>query len=378
MTVTMLTGRDQVPTFLQEVGEAPWIALDTEFQSERVHRPVLCLVQVLVPGRRIWLLDALVPSLMPSLADALSSRPWLVHAGFWDIRLIVEAIGAPPKAGVWDTQIAAGLVGPRHPAGLAWLARTWLGTEMDKSEALSDWSRRPLLPAQLAYAATDVTVLPPLRDVLASRLDACNRSAIAGAAMAEGVTTALTPDDPADAWRGLHGIDHLEGPELGRIASLARWRMERAIATDQPTRTILGDGTLIAIARKGIDAGGRSIRHLDREAIGGIRASLASLGEIPKSFPHGSLQRRRLAAWGAAAEVLAHDVGAAAAFILPDALRKSLALDPPLGADAVAHRLGWRADLVGEQVNGILSGKIGVRLAHDAEMRPFQRGDICS
>ncbi len=374
MTATMLTGLDQLQTLLNDVREAPWIALDTEFQSERVHRPVLCLVQLLVPDRRVWLIDALVPGLMPALAQALSSKPWLVHAGFWDIRLVAEAIGVAPSAGVWDTQIAAGLVGPRHPAGLAWLARTWLGKEIDKSETLSDWSRRPLLPAQLAYAAADVTILPPLREAMAKVLTERGRTSIALEAMNEGVAAALTPEDPADAWRSLHGIDHLEAPELGRVASLARWRLERAMATDQPTRSILGDGTLVAIARKGIDAGGRSIRHLDREAIAGIRASLASPLDVPMGFPHGSPQRRRLAAWGAAAEVLANELGASATLILPDALRRSLALDPPNGPDAVAARLGWRADLLGDPVVAILSGKIGVRLAPDTALSPFQVG----
>ena len=41
-----------------------------------------------------------------------------------------------------------------------------LGIELDKTEQTSDWSRRPLSKRQLAYAALDVEVLPPLWDRL--------------------------------------------------------------------------------------------------------------------------------------------------------------------------------------------------------------------
>ena len=41
-----------------------------------------------------------------------------------------------------------------------------LGIELDKTEQTSDWSARPLSKRQMAYAALDVKVLPPLWDRL--------------------------------------------------------------------------------------------------------------------------------------------------------------------------------------------------------------------
>ena len=84
--------------------------------------------------------------------------------------MIFQACGRMPHA-IFDTQVAAALLGMQPQVGYAGLVKTLFDVELDKSHTRADWSRRPLSEAFLHYAAEDVEYLLPARDALVERLE---------------------------------------------------------------------------------------------------------------------------------------------------------------------------------------------------------------
>jgi len=127
----------------------------------------LCLVQLGVKGRSV-LIDPLALSDLRPLAAVLESPQVtkLIHNASFEKRVlgrhglqIVE---------VYDTlKVSRQLRGKKGRGGHTLLAvcERELGLTLDKANQTSDWSRRPLHPGQLDYAALDVEVLVKLHAV---------------------------------------------------------------------------------------------------------------------------------------------------------------------------------------------------------------------
>src|SRR5690606_3746630 len=133
-----------------------------EFIRERTYWPKLSLVQLALEGAaggppRILLLDMLEPRMAEALVPLLADRsvPTVMHSASEDLVALRHACGTLPEP-LRDPQGAAGLAGIAAGAGSQRLGQGLLGSAVDKGETRSDWMRRPLSPAQLAYAAEDV------------------------------------------------------------------------------------------------------------------------------------------------------------------------------------------------------------------------------
>src|SRR5256886_9164755 len=83
------------------------------------------------------------------------------HAARQDIEIVWHRAGLIPHP-VFDTQIAAMVLGYGDSISYEQLVQRITGDFIDKSHRFTDWTRRPLSKAQLDYAVSDVT---HLRDV---------------------------------------------------------------------------------------------------------------------------------------------------------------------------------------------------------------------
>ena len=157
----------------------------------------------------------------------------ILHAARQDLE-VLQLGGRPVPAPVFDTQVAAAMLGFPPQAGYAELVSRQLGHSIDKGQTRTDWSRRPLTPAQLAYAADDVHHLLALHAEFAAGLAAKGRDAwlLEDAAVLE--EPALYRTEPGDAWRRLKGLGRLKPREQAIARSLADWRERRAIESDKP------------------------------------------------------------------------------------------------------------------------------------------------
>lgn len=232
------------------------VAVDTEFIRERTYWPQLSLVQVAIeapgaPEPEIVLADMLVEGMAAALAPLLEDRSILkiMHSASEDLVALRQACGVVPDP-LFDTQIAASLAGVGAGLGYQRLVQELLGIAVDKGETRSDWMKRPLSPAQLAYAADDVRHLFALHEALDARLRALGRAgwfAEDCARMLDGAR-----DDEPERWPHLsqRSAQFLDVEGQRRLLRLLRWREQQARRSDRPRSWVLDNELAAALARE--------------------------------------------------------------------------------------------------------------------------------
>jgi ribonuclease D len=245
---TLITTAEQLSAAVFRMRGATRLALDTEFMRERTYYPQLCLVQVATDADCV-LVDPLNGLDLAELFELLAGpgRVKVVHAARQDLEVLYLSAGRVPLP-VFDTQIAAALIGLAPQIGYAELVARQLGHSIDKGQTRTDWSRRPLSPEQLAYAADDVHHLLELHTSLVAELQKRGRQHWLDEDASAFADETLYRTEPAEAWRRLKGIGRLKPAERAIARALARWREERAIASDKPRGWILPDEALLAMA----------------------------------------------------------------------------------------------------------------------------------
>lgn len=273
---------------LERWRDAPWLAVDTEFVREDTYFANLCLVQ-LSDGKSQACVDVLAVDPAPLFAFLQEPRAVKVfHSAGQDLELFAQLGGDCPRP-LFDTQIAAALLGHGEQLGYAALVERRLGLAVDKSLSRTDWSKRPLSDAALAYAADDVRHLAAIYPALRQDLERQGRLAWLEAECERLTDPRRYHPDPAGAWRGIKGIGRLPAAAQHRAARLAAWREEEAIRRNRPRRWILDDAAVCQLALRAPDTAaglaqieGLSARRIERSG----EALLALLREpVPEGPP---------------------------------------------------------------------------------------------
>jgi ribonuclease D len=225
-----------------------WIALDTEFTRERTFYARLGLVQ-LATADIVACVDPLRVDLNP-LLDALYDRRLLkvLHAGRQDLEVLHDVWGDVPRP-VFDTQIAAALLGYADQIGYSALVEAITGVKLAKLYTRTNWEARPLTPEQLRYAADDVAYLRNVYHALAARLEERGRRAWLAQECEALTNPALYRNDPEAAYLRLGAGSRLARDTQPLLKALAAWRERTAQARDRPRAWIAADTALIEIAR---------------------------------------------------------------------------------------------------------------------------------
>jgi ribonuclease D len=217
--------------------------LDTEFMRERTYFAQLCLLQLSFGEQAVCIDTLALPDLSPLRATMASPAIGKVlHAARQDLEVLWPATG--PVVGLFDTQVAAALIGLPAQVGYGDLVKQLLGKNLHKAETRTDWSRRPLSGAQLAYALDDVRYLQPLRERLTERLRQLGRWHWFEEEMAQLDAAGSFAIDPDQSWRRIRGIVELDPARQGLARALAAWRERRAISSDRPRNWILPDAAV--------------------------------------------------------------------------------------------------------------------------------------
>lgn len=257
----LITTNEQLATALEMLSGSTFIALDTEFMRERTYYASLCLIQAATPDACV-IIDPLAGMNLQPLWTFLNDRSRLkvLHSGRQDLEVLTQAmtaatdtqatVAAAVPGPIFDTQIAAALLGSPAQVGYATLIAERLGHSLPKAHTRADWSRRPLPAEQLEYAADDVRYLVPLYLDLQTALSERGRMEWQNDEAREMEDPTLYRVEPADAWRRLKGLERLRPDQRATIKLIAQWREARAMRKDKPRGWILADESVRAIAER--------------------------------------------------------------------------------------------------------------------------------
>jgi ribonuclease D len=250
MTTPLIATADALAEAVERWRRAPWLTVDTEFVRVDTYHARLCLVQV-GDGREAVCIDTLaLPDLTPLLDRLYAPGAISVfHAAGQDLEILVRLRGTCPQP-LFDTQIAATLLGIGDQIGYAGLVDRRLGIAVDKSLSRTDWARRPLREAELAYAAADVSHLATIYPALQDELAAAGRLGWLAEDCARMCEPAQYVTRPEDAWKRLKGLARMNPREQTVAAALCAWRESEAQLRDRPRKWILDDDAVYRLAER--------------------------------------------------------------------------------------------------------------------------------
>jgi ribonuclease D len=352
------------------------LGLDTEFVSERRYRPLLCLVQVVV-GERIEILDPLGDIDATPLAAVLADPAVevVLHAGRQDVALLKRTWKTEVR-NILDTQIAAGFAGYGAQAGYDSLVRSLLGVAAKGAEGFSRWERRPLTREQIEYARADVEHLLPMADALQERLRGSGRLEWAREEC-RALEAASDERAPEDIYLRLPRVRRLGRRQRTLALELVRWREELAREVDRPPSAILPDHVLVEVARR---------QPASRRALEEVRGMP---GQTLQRWHNGLLaaveRGKESAPPPELPDVDQTEPGDAPLVALGQALVRQRAIEAKVAVDLVSTQSdvativaslrrghgepdvrtlrGWRRELVGDELVGLLEGRAAVRVA---------------
>jgi ribonuclease D len=244
----LITESDALAALCERLRGERFVTVDTEFMRERTYWPELCVVQ-LAGDHEVAVVDALAPGLDLAPLGALLADPGVMkvfHAARQDVEIFLLRFGAVPTP-IYDTQIAAQVAGFGDQVSYDALARALANASIDKAHRFSDWSARPLSPAQIAYAAADVTHLRRIYAGLTAKLEREGRTAWVAEEMAELADPAGYRQDPETAWEKLRPRSQ-NRRFLGALRALAAWREKEAQRVNIPRGRLVKDEALLEIA----------------------------------------------------------------------------------------------------------------------------------
>jgi ribonuclease D len=349
----------------------PFVTVDTEFLRETTYYPLLCVAQIASADEAI-VVDALAPGidLAPFFELMVDERVLKVfHAARQDIEIVWHMAGRIPHP-VFDSQVAAMVLGFGDSISYDQLVQRVTGDNLDKSNRFTDWSRRPLSSAQLAYAVSDVTHLRDVYLALADDLARRGRSEWVGEEMEILTSPETYRVDPENAWQRLK--TRVRRPkELAVLIEIAAWREREAQARDLPRGRVLRDEVLGDIAIQAPTSFERlsHVRSLpkgfERSRWGGdvIETVQRGLARDLKSLPPIDRQRPT-SVNGATVELMkvllrmtSEQHGVAAKVIATVDELEQIAADD--AADVPALK-GWRRDLFGEKALALKQGRLAL------------------
>lgn len=375
----IITQRSDLERLAKQLLREKIVAFDTEADSFYHYFDKVCLVQIATLDG-CWLVDPIAlggASELEPLGEVFASPKVkiLFHAAEYDIYVLKRDCNFV-FTNLFDTMVSAQLLG--YPAiGLAALVEKHFGVSLPKDEQRSDWSRRPLTEKQLRYAASDVHYLIQLAETLEGELERAGRLEWAKDDF-ETLCGRRWPDREFDelGYLRITGARALDPVALAVLRELFLLRDQRSREIDRPPFKVLGNRTLLEIARekvsdldslaeiKGITD--LILKRLGKDLVAAVKKGLRK--------PHGPIPRldtavrrrmdreteKRLAAlkeWrGPRAQSLALDPGV----LCPNAALEAIAWANPATAEemtSIVELKGWFVREFGEEIVGVLASQ---------------------
>ncbi|MBR9981423.1 MAG: HRDC domain-containing protein [Desulfatitalea sp.] len=347
------------------------LAVDVEADSMFHYQERVCLIQMAANGHTV-VIDPLrvtdLERLKPLFADPGIRK--VFHGADYDVRSLYRDFGITID-NLFDTQLASMYLGHAETSLEAVVAHRF-GVELDKKYQKKDWSRRPLPPEMVAYAACDVIYLIPLADALTRELGEKGRLA-----WVQESCRLLSQVRPQENYPPLflkfRGAGRLAPRQLAALEALLQLRDQQARQKDRPWFKIMGNATLLKIATempaslKRLKAG-KALSPRQLEMYGqAIMAALDEARQLPDDalpvYPHRKSPRlsaripRRIKALREWRDQVADALILDPALLFNKALLQEIAVHKPRTIEELAripqmHQ--WQVETFGEEIVEVL------------------------
>lgn len=364
----------RLQSLIERLGRAGRVAVDTEADSLHNYFEKVCLIQLSCAGEH-YIVDPLSGLDLTGFMKALADKPLILHGADYDLRMLRVSMGFRPRGEVFDTMIAAQLLGLEQ-IGLAALVERFFGCTIGKEGQKSDWSRRPLSDKQLHYAVNDTRFLEQLAGRLHGELSARGRIGWHSESCRAMVQSSGRDSsrDPEEAWR-IKGAGRLTRRQLAYLRELWRWRDQHARRANLPPFKVLGNEQILDLLRWADSHTGVALQHgprLPRNIVGARLSSLeeaiARAAETPPAqwpelrkldrdyAPHNDCKEQIDALRSACAQIAA-ELEIAPSTLAPRAALEAIARSGAASIDEVMKRAGllhWQAELIQDAVKEVL------------------------
>ena len=373
-----ITSTDKLKEFCDNLQSAEVLVVDTEFVRERTYFHRIGLIQV-GGGDHFAAIDPIALPDMSPLLELLKDpkKIKVFHAARQDLEILVRLCGQviPP---VFDTQIAAALVGWGTQISFAKIVHKALGKKIHKSETYTDWCRRPLSDSQIEYAIDDVRYLMPVYKKLIDRLTRMGRLEwIRGEVVDWEDPKTFALPDPQKRFMKIKNLRSLKPRNLTVLQEIAAWREREAVKRDCLSKSIIRDETLLEIARKiprdtktlsGIR--GMYQKEMSKGGVAILKAIETAMEvaendliELPESNGHGTTRgvEELLAAY---VQIRSEELKIEPSVLADRKKIHSFVTHFEQKQDIEEHILfqGWRKELIGLPMFSLLSGKMGLKI----------------
>jgi len=351
----------------QRLQSCEWLALDTEFMREKTYYPQLCLLQIGTPEMTACIDPLAIDNMQPVL-DLIYNPDItkVLHACGQDMEIFYHLRGSLPGP-VFDTQIAAPLLGFAEQAGYARLVEDILGVQLKKSHTRADWSHRPLSNAQLEYAADDVVYLCQIYTVLRDKLFQRGRLDWLQDDFLGLSDPGRYSNPPEKAWRRVKAAHKLRGSQLATLQAFAAWREECAQQENLPRGWLVKDDVMVDIAKQQpvnveelARIRGLGERTLKRRSDAILKIIQNNRDSKPEAMPDYVRSAKPSVEQEAVIDLLnaVVHVRAAEHQLNPVQLASRKQLQKMVqGEQALELMNGWRRKLIGEELQAVLKGK---------------------
>ena len=260
--------QEALEAFVERARRSSVLAIDTEFLREKTYYARLCLIQFATDDE-VAVVDPFCMEdlhvLAPLLEDAGVMK--VLHSGGQDLEILWHEVGVLPQP-LFDTQVAAALLGHTQQIGYGALVGAECGVALKKVDSFTDWSRRPLSESQLRYAADDVIYLPRMYEHMKQELERQGRLHWLDPEFAEMCDPARFESDERERYRRLKRVGQLSRKQLAAAREVAAWREVTAQKRNVPRKWVITDEQIVG----GVQA--RGPHH--RRSVHGARACARS------------------------------------------------------------------------------------------------------
>ncbi len=387
-----ILNQKQLRDFCEASKSSKFIGFDTEFVSENLYRPQLCLIQV-VTDHEIALIDALAVQDVGPFWHLITrgNHVTVAHAAREEFLFCFRACGKRPK-NMFDVQLAAGFAGLEYPASYSTLVAQLLGEFVAKGETRTDWQRRPLSDKQIRYAVQDVVFLRRLHEKISRGLNQFKRMDWYEQEV-DLWFDALERTETQPQWHRVSGITKLNRRALAVLRELWIYRDSEAKKKNRSPRRILPDDLMVELAKRGSSTHSsfKAIRGFESRVSKGMAAGITAAIDDANRLTDAQLPPRlarskslNLGLLGqfltTALHVVCRSQNISPALVGTAEDTRNLAAIK-LGLLNMDHppelSIGWRREIVGQVIEQAIEGKIALRVDDPNSDHPLKIEYLC-